>query len=291
MMAALLLVGVVLVLLWSAGLVVRNLTRHRSAGEGANLYTSQRNPTQLGRWLRVLGLDLEPLLFVAGLVLCCTAVGLIVLTLYPDRAGFALLAGATFLPAALILMRDLVQRRAEAFDHNLVDVLDLLGVLTASGVPLLKALEASAKGGASATGKPLGELVARLRYGETIEAATDGMLQLFRTDGCRLFVMTLRLYWHEGGQLDALIRALVTVLRQRRSDQMALRGQLAGAKYALVMAAGLPYLLIPFLNWKEPDWLLPLTSHPAGPGLLYAAIVCQVIGFLWMRVILRSPKW
>lgn len=284
---------VLVLLLYSGRSVYRGLTQSDATAKSVlDVPESDGSARRsLRHLLRVLEVDLEPLFFIAGLVLSATAVSLVFLTVFPGRLGLALVAGISFLPAVVLLMRDLAVWRAYRFESALVDVLDLMSALTASGISPLQAIETAAKGAERCVRVPILGVVARLKLGDTIDNATFPLLRLYETEGNRLFVMALRSRWHDGGHFESLLRALSSALRQRRSWLTEMRGQLSGAKYALFFAAAFPYVLIPFFMWKEPSWLLPLTDNPMGPALLYTAILCQVFGLLWMRSILRNQTW
>lgn len=240
------------------------------------------------RMLKALNIDLEPLLFVAGIVLIAMTICLGFVTLFPTRIGLGVLASLGFLPVSYVLLKDLFLWRARRFENALVDLLDLMVALTASGVAPLRALEAAADGSPPEVKASVAELVARLRMGDRIDTATQSLLETYRSEGVRLFVMALRSRWNDGPHFETLLRALTSALRQRRAYRIHMRGQLSGARYALMFAAGFPYLLIPFFMWREPDWLLPLSEAPAGPSILLAAMGCQVLGLLWMRTIMRT---
>lgn len=245
----------------------------------------------LARYLQILGVRLEPLVFAAGLCLLAVTISLLFLTMFEDEIGFSIAAGMTFFPLAFYVLKDLVAWRAQEFEWYLVDALDLSASLSASGVTAVKAIEAGAKGASPMVRTELDYLVLRLKLGDSIEGATARLLNRYRSEGVRLFVNLLRSRWHGGADFDALLRALAKVLRERKTFLIQSRGQLSGAKYALLFAAAFPYLLIPFFQSQEPDWLAPITSHPAGPVILYLAIFLQVFGLLWTRAILRSKSW
>ena len=65
----------------------------------------------LRRQLRVLQLDIEPLMFLCCIGTVCVLVFLIFIELFPERPGLALLAGCSPLPLTLYLIRDLVAWR------------------------------------------------------------------------------------------------------------------------------------------------------------------------------------
>lgn len=245
----------------------------------------------LDRYLKILGLRLEPLVFTAGLCLIAVTVSLLFLTLFEDEVGFSIAAGLTFFPLAFYVLKDLVAWRGEEFEWHLVDALDLSASLSASGVSAINAIEAGAQGASPSVKTELDYLVLRLKLGDSIEGATGRLLSRYRSEGVRLFVNLLRSRWHGGANFDLLLAALTKVLRERRSFSRQSRGQLSGAKYALLFAAIFPYLLIPFFQSQEPEWLAPITTHAAGPIVLYMAIFLQVFGLLWTRAILRSKSW
>lgn len=238
--------------------------------------------------LTVLDVRLQPLLFVAGLVLMSLAVCLAFLFLFPDRLGLAVVAGISFLPASVMVMRDLMAWRAQQFESELVDIIELMFALTKSGIPPLQSIEAAAGGAGRLARQSLQEVVRRLRWGDSIESATAHLLRLHPTEGVRLFVMVLRSRWQDGSNFESLLSVLARALRERRAYFAQVRGQLSGARYAMFFAGLFPYILIPFFLWREPDWLTPLSTHPLGPVFMYSAVMCQVAGFFWMRTITRS---
>ncbi|MCK2147576.1 MULTISPECIES: type II secretion system F family protein [Marinobacter] len=260
------------------------------AGSGFGGLAEDRDST-LKRYLQILGVRLEPLVFASGLCLFAVTISLLFLTMFEEEIGFSIAAGVTFFPLAFYVLKDLVAWRAQEFEWYLVDALDLSASLSASGVTAVKSIEAGAQGASQIVKVELDYLVLRLKLGDSIEGATARLMDRYRSEGVRLFVNLLRSRWHGGADFDVLLRALAKVLRERKAFLMQSRGQLSGAKYALLFAAGFPYLLIPFFQSQEPEWLAPITTHPAGPVILYLAIFLQVFGLLWTRAILRSKSW
>lgn len=282
----------VVILVVSASRFVYLMSRNETVDTEGQLraLVDDRDST-VTRYLQILGVRLEPLVFAAGLCLLAVTISLLFLTIFEDEFGFSIAAGLTFFPLAFYVLKDLVAWRAQEFEWYLVDALDLSASLSASGVTAVKAIEAGAQGAAPIVKAELDYLVLRLKLGDSIDGATARLLDRYRSEGVRLFVNLLKSRWHGGADFDALLRALTKVLRDRKTFLIQSRGQLSGAKYALLFAAAFPYLLIPFFQSQEPEWLAPITTHPAGPVILYLAIFLQVFGLLWTRAILRSKSW
>ena len=286
-------IGLAVVVLVASALRFAQLVFRNEAvsSEGALRALIEDKDSTLTRYLKILGVRLEPFVFAAGLCLVAVTISLLFLTMFEEEVGFSIAAGLTFFPLAFYGLKDLVAWRAQEFEWQLIDALDLSASLSASGVTALKAIEAGSQGSSPQVKAEISNLVLRLKLGDSIEGATARLLDRYRSEGVRLFVNLLRSRWHDGADFDALLRALARVLRERQTFFVQARGQLSGAKYALIFAAAFPYLLIPFFQSQEPEWLAPITTHPAGPIILYLAIFLQVFGLLWTRAILRSKSW
>lgn len=286
-------IGLALFILVASGLRFLYLISDGASAGSGDVFSglASNDDSAFKRNLRVLGIKLEPFVFAGGLCLTAVSISLLFLTLFEEEIGFSIAAGLTFFPIAFYILKDLVAWRGQAFEWALVDALELAASLSASGITPINALEAAADGAEPMVKTELLELVTRLKLGDTVEGASARLLDRYRAEGVRLFVHLLKSRWLGGADFHALLQALAKVLRERRTFSIQSRGQLSGAKYALFFAAVFPYLLIPFFQSQEPEWLNPITQHPAGPILLYMAILLQVIGLLWTRATLRSKTW
>lgn len=242
----------------------------------------------LGGNLRTLRLRIEPLVFIVAIIMIALLVFLLFLELFPDAITLALIAAIALVIFAFSLIGDLAKWRARRFEAGLADVLDLLQAALQAGENPSDALRTAATVSKGPIKVEFDELSKRLELGMPIEKATARMLELYDSEGVRLFTQVLVAKWNAGGDLLTLIRSVNRIIRDRLRLRLKVSGQLAGARYALFFVALIPYLLIPVFLWKEPGWLNTLTQHPLGPSLLLAAILLQVVGFFWMRKVLRT---
>jgi Flp pilus assembly protein TadB len=114
------------------------------------------------------------------------------------------------------------------------------------------------------------------------------MAEGYDSEGLRIFSQTLIAKWDVGGDLAPVLLRVSRVMRDRLALKMRLRSELAGARLGALIVSVLPYLLLPVLLWRRPEWLRSLLEHPVGLQLLLAAILMQLLGVLWLRQILRS---
>ncbi len=237
--------------------------------------------------LRSLNRHLRLPVLLAALTLVSVLVWMLFSMLLPTQPLVPVLAGVVVLPVSVLVIKDLAAWQTRRFETALVDVVDLVYAASSDGTPPLLALEVAAKASPRLIRVALADLVRRIRLGSSIEVATAPLLQRYPSEGAGLFINMLRSHWYAGAEFKGLLGALGHILRERRSFRQTLQGKLSGARYALIFAAFFPYIMIPFFLWKEPRWLLPLTQHAQGPTLMFLALMAQVVGFLWMRRILR----
>ncbi len=268
----------------------RNLLAGNTGLDESDMPAEAGKPGRLsiGSQLRTLRLGIEPLFFGAGAVLFGAMVFLLFLELFPDSFLLASLAGCAVVALAFALLRELTAWRARRFEAQLVDAIALMHAALQGGENPLRALTEAAKASRGAVQTELNEIVKRLEIGLTIEKATAQMSALYDSEGVRLFTRMLVAKWYAGGDLGELLRSVGRIIRERIKVRMRISGQLAGARYASVVVALLPYLVIPVFMWKQPQWLDTLVAHPLGPTYLFAAVMLQIIGLFWLLRILRT---
>lgn len=244
----------------------------------------------LTRALRTLRLEIEPLVFVAAVAMIGIVVFLLFLELFPGSVSLASIAAIALVIFAFSLLGDLAKWRARRFEAGLVDAIDLLQAALHSGENPRDALRTAADVSKGAVKKELNELAKRLELGMPIEKATGRMVELYDSEGVRLFTQVLIAKWNAGGDLLMLLKSVNRIIRDRVKLRLKVAGQLAGARYALFFVAFVPYMVIPAFLWKAPGWLQTLTDHPMGPTFLLSAVLLQVAGLFWMRRILRTDQ-
>jgi tight adherence protein B len=243
--------------------------------------------SRLQRRLRGAGLPIPPILFLALTLVLGVVVFFALLNAFP---GVYLAAGLLALLIMLIpyvLIGEIGRWRAWRFEEKLISAVDfLVGALRAGENPT-KALSSAADVARDPVQAELKEVVSRLNAGEEIGRALARLRERYDSEGVRLFVQTLIVKWRAGGDLAPVMRSVAAIMRERVRVTLRLRSELTAVQVAAVVLAILPYLAIPFLLWQRPTWAPSLLSHPLGPTLLVIAVALQVIGFLWLRRMLR----
>jgi Flp pilus assembly protein TadB len=156
-----------------------------------------------------------------------------------------------------------------------------------AGEGLEAALRSAADASAPMVAAELNEIGDRLEVGMEMEQAVSRMAESRDSEGVRLFTRTLVAKIQSGGDLAPVLKSVAQIMRDRIRMRLRLQAQMAGARLAAIMIAILPYVLLPVFLWRRPEWLSSLFGHPFGVQLFIAAILLQIVGFLWLRRLMR----
>ena len=237
--------------------------------------------------LAAVGLSLSAVNFHIIVILCALLACFSVLEAFHEEWLLAGLAGVVVAYLMFTAVREIAAWWARKVETQLIDAIDIMvSALQGSENPT-QAILTAAQVSPRVVKRELTEVVERLRLGLPIERAVRRLLLRYDSEGVRLFTQTLVAKWYVGGDLGPLLKSVNRIIRERVKLRLHLNGQLAGARYSSVAMAVLPYLLIPVLIWRQPNWIETLTTHPLGPPLLVLAISLQLVSFLWLRRLLR----
>ncbi len=232
-----------------------------------------------------LGLGVIPFLALCFVLGALAFLGILSLSsrAWPAALMVGLLAG--WIP--LVVLREWARWRSWRFEEQLVEAVEFMAAALSAGENPTQALASAAIASRQPAGGELEAVGRRLDAGEQPESALAPLVRRYDSEGTRLFIQTLAVKWRAGGDLAALLRSVAEVMRERVRIQLRLRSELAGVQISAVIIAILPYLLIPFFLTLRPTWAPSLMGNPIGPTLLGFAVALQLLGFLWLRKILR----
>lgn len=250
--------------------------------------TPRKKVTKVRQTLQTLNWRVEPFMLIAILVAASFCVFFIFLEFFPNATTLAAISGGAVMLVTFFILNDVASLIRHKFEQKLIDALDLIQAAVAGGVSPQRALRVAANASRGAVARELNEVVDRLEFGLPIEQAIERMQYRYNSEGVRLFRQALLAKWHSGTDFAPLLRSVSSLLRERIKLRIQIDGQLSGSRYAAIFAGSLPYLLVPLFFWKEPNWFEPLKNSEYGATYLLAGVLSQVIGYLWLRRILRS---
>lgn len=93
--------------------------------------------------------------------------------------------------------------------------------------------------------------------------------------------------WMAGGDLAPVLASVNVIMRERLQYRLRIRSQMAGANITSYMVGIFPYIVLWCIYLFIPQWVDRLLVHPLGMPLLMGAFFLQVLGFVWVRSMMR----
>jgi tight adherence protein B len=205
---------------------------------------------------------------VMGVLLGCVAAGLALLTPY-------------------LLMSRSVTRRRTAFDAQFPDVLDLVAASLESGASVAHAFQLVVDEADDPAAGEFGRVLTATRMGASLpEALQEAAVRIGSAD-LDWTVTAITVQHRTGGRLAEILRVVARTMRERDEVRRELKALTAEGRLSAFILGGLPFALAGFLLVTNPHYLSPLIHDPLGVTFVVAASVLMLVGFAWMRRIVR----
>jgi tight adherence protein B len=220
-----------------------------------------------------------------ALALAATA-GLVSLLLMPQ--WYAVLAAAAVgaaTPVLFLMFRR--SRRMAAFEELFPEALDLLSRALRAGHAFQTALGMVADEVKEPVGPEFKKTFEQQNYGLPLRDALDQMTERVPLLDVRFFSTAVLIQRETGGNLSEILDNLGHVVRERFKLRRQIRTHTAHGRFTAGVLMSLPPLLGVVLMLVNPDHMKLLFHEKMGQQVLMVAIVMQVIGFFWIRKVIR----
>jgi tight adherence protein B len=224
----------------------------------------------------------EALFFYVAAVVLVAILGLV---LFQPMGALILALAVVLIPPAALNFKAGMRKRQ--FNAQLPDMLQLLAGTLRAGYSLMQGVEAVSQEVTEPMGKELRRVVTESRLGRPLEEALDGIAERMASPDFAWAVMAIRIQREVGGNLSELLMTVADTMiaRERlRRDIAALTAE--GRVSALVLGI-LPVGLGLVMFALNPEYMGSLFDTTLGNILLGVAIVSMLIGFAWMRQIIK----
>jgi tight adherence protein B len=103
----------------------------------------------------------------------------------------------------------------------------------------------------------------------------------------KIFALSVIVQKETGGNLVEIIEKIADTVRGREKFQGKLRGLTAEGRMSSYILGALPFLSLLFMLFGNRDYLMPMFTEDVGHYVLGYGIISWVIGFLWMRKMIK----
>jgi tight adherence protein B len=254
-------------------------------------------------WLRPI-ISRFPQLRDAGFILQQAGVSWTLQTLFLLSIGLAVAIGSMILiasrsiPVAVIAtiiggllptmyVRRRRTKRMNAFEELLPEAIDLVGRALRAGHPLTAGFKMAADDGPEPVAGEFRRVFEEQRFGLPIQDSLLGMADRVDIVDVRILVTAILIQREVGGNLAEILDNLSAVVRARFTIRRQIRVYTAQGRMTGYLLSALPIILFSMLYMINAEYMSILFKDPVGKILIVIAVSMQLIGFLWIRKIIK----
>jgi tight adherence protein B len=211
----------------------------------------------------------------------------------------SLLFGAGPLPillavvAPLIVDRVMIRaggRRTARLEQQLPQAFALQSSALRAGNSLTATLRIMSQELPAPLGEELSLTVREAELGTDIGDALARMASRVASRDVTLWVTAMTVHRRTGGSLPKILESLGNRIRERTQMRAEVRALTAQGRLSGLVVAGAPVGFFLLLSATSRDQMSLLYSSPTGLAVLAVGIAFQLLGFFWIRRVLRIPE-
>ncbi|MGE3402857.1 MAG: type II secretion system F family protein [Vicinamibacterales bacterium] len=177
--------------------------------------------------------------------------------------------------------------RVAKFEEQFPDALDLMARAIRAGHAFQTSMGMVADELAAPVGPEFRKTFDQQNFGLPLREALDGLAARVPLLDIRFFVTAVAIQRESGGNLSEILENLAHVVRERFKIRRQVRIHTAHGRFTGYVLLALPAALAAALSYVSPDQMQLLFREQMGQMMLAGAVVMQVIGFVWIRQVIR----
>jgi tight adherence protein B len=218
------------------------------------------------------------------------AIGLILGGVIPFQAPIALKSalaacGLAWLP--LFYVKRVRGKRLDGMEAQLPDALDFLARSMRAGHAFTISLEMVGEEIAEPLGQEFRALFNEQNLGASLDRSLANFGKRVPLADVRFFSSAVLLQRQTGGNLGEVLGRLSHIIRERFRLKGQVRATSAHGRLTATILTVLPLATLAGLILTSPGYLTPLITEPLGRKLVVGGVVCQILGNLVIRRIIR----
>jgi len=184
----------------------------------------------------------------------------------------------------------LTQRRSsrlKTFEEQFPDALDLVSRAIRAGHAFQTAVGMAADELPWPVGPEFKTVFEQQNFGLPVRDALEALAARVPLVDVKFFVTAVAIQRDTGGNLAEILDNLARVVRERFKIQRQVRVHTAHGRITGFVLLALPPFLAIALSFINPDHMKPLFEERVGQTLIVGTIVMQIVGFLWIRRVIK----
>ncbi len=203
------------------------------------------------------------------------------------QRGIAFAAGVAGLVVPVLVLRKRRRDRLHKFEERFPEALDLISRAIRAG----HAFSAGLKMAADELDDPVGQefrvTFDEQNFGLPLKDALNNLSDRVPNLDVRFFATAVLIQRETGGNLSEILDNLAHVVRERFKILREVRVHTAHGRLTGYVLSALPAVLVVALLFINPDQVNLLFRERMGQMMLTAAIVLQIIGYVWIKQVVK----
>lgn len=241
--------------------------------------------TGLARALDVADVSLRPGEFVVVTLAAAVGVAALLFVLAGPVSAVVGFAAAPLVARSVLTIR--AQRRRQAFEAQLPDVLQLMTNALRSGYALPQALDAVATQASEPARSEFERVNFESRVGVDLGESLRAMADRMQSVSFGWVVAALEINREVGGELAKVLTTLGTTIRERQQLDRQIKTLTAEGRISAYVLTALPIIVGVAMALLNPGYFEPLWTFP-GPQILIGAVALLGAGWIWMRSMIKA---
>jgi tight adherence protein B len=240
----------------------------------------------LGRWIEQAGVTMS----ISGVILIAAGLGVLLAFVAVALSGSlwaALAGGLVGFALPFIVLNVKRNRRLRVFEEQFPDGLDLIARALKAGHAFATGLKMVADEMAEPVGPEFRKTFDEQNFGLPMKDALENLTHRMPLLDVRFFATAVLIQRETGGNLSEILENLAHVVRERFKILRQVRVYTAHGRFTGYVLLALPAVLCIALSFLNPDHMNMLFKHPIGQMLLVTAIVMQMIGYIWIKQVIK----
>jgi tight adherence protein B len=242
--------------------------------------------SHLSRLIEQAGVNTTPsALLLASLICAAVAALAAYVFLRIPLAQFVCVPLGASLPMLWLLHRR--SRRLRAFEEQFPDALDLISRSLRAGHAFQAAIGMAADELTAPAAPEFKKVFDQQNFGLPLRDALNALAQRVPLLDVKFFVTAVAIQRDTGGNLAEILDNLAHVVRERFKIQRQVRVHTAHGRITGFVLLALPAFLAVALSIINREHMRPLFEEPMGRTLILVTIIMQLIGFVWIRKVIK----
>jgi tight adherence protein B len=199
--------------------------------------------------------------------------------------GFAATIVGAMLPTMYVRRKR--TKRMNAFEEFLPESIDLVGRALRAGHPLSAGFKMAADDGPEPVAGEFRRVFEEQRFGLPLQDSLLSLADRINLVDVRILVTAILIQREVGGNLAEILDNLSSVVRARFTIRRQIRVYTAQGRMTGYLLSALPIIIFSILYMLNPQYMSILFTDPIGKILVVVAITMQLLGFLWIRKIIK----